>query len=256
MIDQANQRIIDTYLSWLRRGFEVGEHGGVIELTTPFLDRHNDHLQVYVIHNGASMVLSDDGYTIGELEMSGVDLTTPKREKLLQEVLRGFGVKVSEDGELLIDSTPDRLGQQLHMLIQAMLAVDDMFMLAKPRVASFFLEDVQHFLDAHDIRYTSRVKISGKSGFDHAIDFLIPKSKMAPERILQAINSPDKRNIESHLFVMSDTREARGRGSMVFALLNDSEQAVGRGVLSALEAYGVKPALWSQREALIPELTH
>lgn len=254
MIAQASQRIIEDYLRWLRRQLTVDVLDGAVELTTPFLDRHNDHMQVFVVKQGNSLVLSDDGYTVSELEMAGVDLTTPKREKLFEEVLRGFGVKIGGDGELFIEATADRTGQQLHMLIQAMLAVDDMFMLAKPRVASFFLEDVQQFLDAHDVRYSSRVKITGKSGYDHAIDFLIPKSRKAPERIVQAINYPDKRNIESYLFVLSDTREARGIDSKTFAVLNDSEQSVSRNVIAALEAYNVVPARWSQRDDLIGEL--
>jgi hypothetical protein len=60
-----------------------------------------------------------------------------------------------------------------------MLAVNDMFVMAQPRVASFFFEDVRNFLDSQDIRYTARVKLAGKSGYDHGIDFLIPSRRSA-----------------------------------------------------------------------------
>lgn len=41
------------------------------------------------------------------------------------------------------------------------------------------------------IRYTPKVKFTGKSGYDHLFDFVIPKSRQQPERIIQAINRPN-----------------------------------------------------------------
>ena len=139
-----------------------------------------------------------------------------------------------------------------------MLAINDMFVMAQPRVASFFFEDVQNFLDSHDIRYTARVKLAGKSGYDHGIDFLIPKSRKRPERILQAIASPKKENISSYLWVLSDTRAARAvapeADAESYAFLNDQEQAVGGDVVEALTAYGVIPALWTHRAEYVEAL--
>ena len=59
----------------------------------------------------------------------------------------------------------------MHSLIQAMISINDMFVMAQPRVASFFWEDVRDYLDQHDVRYNPRVKISGRSGYDHAVLF-------------------------------------------------------------------------------------
>ncbi len=49
-------------------------------------------------------------------------------------------------------------------------------------VLSLFYEDVVTWLDLHEIRYTPKVKFTGKSGFDHLFDFVIPKSRSSPER--------------------------------------------------------------------------
>ena len=106
-----------------------------------------------------------------------------------------------------------------------MLAVNDMFMMSQPRVAGFFWEDVRDFLDAHDVRYASRIKLTGKSGFDHGVDFLIPHSKLRPERIVQVINAPSKNSIGAYLFSLGDTREARARVSEAYAALNDQSRA-------------------------------
>ena len=249
------QKLIDAYVGWLRQGLSAEDLGEVCELTTPFLDRHNDHLQVYATRRNGSIILSDDGYILADLRTSGLEVDTPKRKMVLESILDGLGVR-SEDGQLLVEASNGNLGQRLHSLVQAMLAINDLFVMGQPRVASFFFEDVRNFLDSHNVRYTSRVKLSGKSGYDHAIDFLIPKSSRRPERILQAIAAPKKDNIFAYLWTLSDTRAARSREAEAesYAFLNDQEQPVGGDIIEALGAYRVKPAIWSQREIYVDEL--
>jgi len=241
------QQLIEAYLAWLREGLSVEGLDGACELTTPFLDRHNDHLQVYAVKKGGAILLSDDGYVLSDLRMTGLDLNTPKRKAILETVLLGFGVR-EEAGQLVVEASQSTLGQRLHSLVQAMLAVNDMFVMAQPLVATLFFEDVRLFLDQHAVRYSPRVKITGRTGFDHAIDFLIPRSGQRPERFVQTINAPNRNTIGTCLFVLSDTREARGEESEAYAFLNDRDREVGGDVIEALEAYGVTPALWSRRD--------
>lgn len=246
---QECQKLIDAYVEWLRKGLSVDALEGACELTTPFLDRHNDHLQVYAIKRNGIIELTDDGYVLSDLRTSGLDIDTPKRRDVLQAVLNGFGIQLDkETGNLLVEASERNVGQRLHSLVQAMLAVNDMFVMAQPRVASFFWEDVRAFLDEHDVRYSPRVKLAGRTGFDHPIDFLIPRSRAQPERLIQAINAPNKNTIGSYLFVLTDTREARGPDSKAYAFLNDADREVGGDVVEALESYEVVPALWSRRE--------
>lgn len=241
------EKLIEAYVQWLRKGITAETVEKACELTTPFLDRHNDHLQIYAVKRDGKIVLSDDGYVLSDLRTSGLDLNTPKRKAILESVLNGFGVR-TEGNQLLVEASQRNLGQRLHSLVQAMLAVNDMFVMAQPRVFSFFWEDVRTFLDEHEVRYSPRVKISGRSGFDHAIDFLIPKSKSRPERFVQAINAPNKNTISTYLFALGDTKQARGNDAEAYAFLNDQEQEVGGDVIEALEAYEVNAALWSMRE--------
>lgn len=175
----------------------------------------------------------------------------------MDSVLNGLGVRV-ENNQLIVEASPKNLGQRLHSLVQAMLTVNDMFVMAQPRVASFFFEDVRAFLDSHDIRYTARVKLAGKSGYDHGLDFVVPKSRTRPERLLQAIAAPKKDNISAYLWTLSDTRSARAADSAqegeAYAFLNDQEQSVGGYVIEALHAYRVIPAQWSERNNYVPAL--
>jgi len=90
--------------------------------------------------------------------------------------LNGFGVQ-QRDNALEVHASPDNFALRKHNLVQAMLAVNDMFYLAVPMVASLFYDDVVAWLDVHDVRYTPKVKFTGKTGYDHLFDFVITKSR-------------------------------------------------------------------------------
>lgn len=253
MIDEI-QQLLDDYMAWLRDRTtlrQVNEEW--IEITSPYLDRHNDYIQIYVKRQNGGYLLTDDSHTIQDLQQSGCILDSPKRQSLLNMTLNGFGVQFNQ-GALEIHASEDNFALRKHNLLQSILAINDLFYLAVPMVASLFYEDVVTWLDVHQIRYTPRIKFTGKSGFDHLFDFVIPKSEMRPERILQAINKPSRDTAQSLAFSWLDTKEVRSPESRAFAVLNDSEHDVTSSILDALRSYEVAPILWSKREDAIGEL--
>ena len=186
------EKLLNDYRVWLQDKTTLRElRGDWIEITTPYIDRHNDALQIYARRHNGGYLLTDDSYTIHDLEASGCNLNTEKRQDLLKMTLNGFGVKLNREA-LEIHASPENFPLRKHNLIQAILAVNDLFYLAKPVVESLFFEDVIAWLDANEIRYTPKVKFTGISGYDHLFDFVIPKSRKQPERILQAINRPTR----------------------------------------------------------------
>lgn len=247
------QELLDRYLLWLKDKTALRQVQDWIEITTPYLDRHNDYLQIYVKRNNGGYILTDDGHTIGDLQQSGCELESKKRKDLLALTLNGFGVKLENDA-LVIHAFPDNFALRKHNLVQAMLAVNDLFYLAVPMVSSLFLEDVTSWLNIHEVRYTPRVKFAGKSGYDHMFDFVIPASKNYPERIIQAINRPSRDTAQSFAFSWIDTKDVRPANSLSYAFLNDSDHAPVLPVVDALTNYGVKPVLWSNREKVKEEL--
>lgn len=252
MIEEV-QRLMDQYLAWLKDRTTLRQIDDFVEVTTPYLDRHNDYLQFYVRRNKNGFVLTDDGYVIGDLRRSGCKLETAKRRDLLRMTLNGFGVQFDHD-ELMVHATPENFNLRKHNLVQAMLAVNDLFYLAEPMVTSLFLEDVTAWLELHDIRCTPNVKFTGKSGYDHLFHFVIPKSRRAPERIVQTINKPSRDTAEALAFAWVDTKEVRPTDSRALAFLNDSDQKLSATVIDALTSYEVKPVLWSERDNVEQEL--
>lgn len=252
MIEEV-RNLMDQYLAWLKEKTTLREVNEYVEVTTPYLDRHNDYLQFYVKRNKGGYILTDDAYTIEDLKRTGCKLDTPKRQDLLRMTLNGFGVQMEREA-LVVHATSENFNLRKHNLVQAMLAVNDLFYLSVPMVASLFLEDVTAWLDLHEIRYTPKAKFTGKSGYDHLFDFVIPKSRRAPERILQTMNRPSRDTAQAVAFSWIDTKEVRPPDSQAFTFLNDTESTPSAAVIEALRNYEVRPVLWSERETVREEL--
>ena len=248
------QKLMNDYVAWMKEKTTLREvNGSWVKITTPYLDRHNDALQIYARRENGGLLLTDDSYIIHDLESSGCTLGTGKRQELLKMTLNGFGVKLNNEA-LEIYASPDNFPMRKHNLIQAMLAVKDLFYLAQPMAASLFYEDVIAWLEENDVRYTPKAKFTGTSGYDHLFDFVIPKSRKQPERIVQAINRPTRDTAESFMHKWSDTREVRSPDSKAYAVLNDREQTIPSGVIDAFRNYAIKPVPWSHRNEVVTEL--
>jgi hypothetical protein len=248
------EKLLNDYRAWLQDKTTLRElRDEWVEITTPYLDRHNDALQIYARRHNGGYLLTDDSYTIHDLEASGCNLNTEKRRDLLKMTLNGFGVRLNSEA-LEIHASPENFPLRKHSLIQAILAVNDLFYLAKPVVESLFFEDVIAWLDANEIRYTPKVKFTGISGFDHLFDFVIPKSRKQPERILQAINRPTRDSAQTFIYAWGDTREERPQESKAYAILNDVEQSISAGVMDAFRNYSINPVPWTNRAEVVTEL--
>ena len=98
------------------------------------------------------------------------------------------------------------------------------------------------------------MQFSGKSGYHHQFDFVIPKSPKQPERIVQTISRPSKSEAEAVVFKWFDTKETRSPDSKMYAILNDFEHGVPTGVLEAMGNYGIASVPWGQRDTIVNDL--
>jgi hypothetical protein len=246
--------LVDRYAEWLRDKSVLRQiNSEYVEITTPYLDRHNDYLQIYVKKDDGGFLLTDGGETIEDLRSSGCDLETKKRRDLLAATLNGFGIH--RDGDrLLVRANTHTFPLRKHNLVQGILAINDLFYLAIPVVKSLFLEDVAAWLDSHEIRYTPRVKFTGKSGYDHFFDFVVPSSRQAPERVLRAVAQPGRDIAEALAFAWVDTKEVRATSSKFYAFLNDEERPPSPAILDALRSYEIVPVPWTARDSVRPSL--
>ena len=242
------ERLAQEYAEWLRQNLKTQVQGEVCVIASPFVDHHRDFLQIAIRSTDSGLLLTDDGYVIRDLQISGLEIETERRQQALHEILRSFGITL--DGQELQILTPrEEFPQAKHNLIQAMLAVGDLIHLAQPTVIAVFKEDVERYLRIREVSFVTDVKLTGSSGFDHSFDFVVGESRRRPERYLRAISSPTRERIVEMMFAWQDLRDARPRNSLAYAILNDQERSVSRPLLDALDKYQIGVIPWSDREA-------
>lgn len=237
----------EKYVKWLEDEITVNKLGEYLEITSPFLDRYNDYLQVYAkLETDEEITLTDDAYIINNLKMSGIDINSAKRKQLLESFLNKYSVKLDNDA-LIIKSGIEDFPQKILFLMQAMLNIDDMFMLSQNKVASIFLEDVTDFLNKKDIFYSKDVNFIGKSGFLYSYEYLLQRTKDKPERLCKVINNPNKQNFQNTIFMWNDTKETRDRDSQLIVFLND-ENRIDPSIITGFKNYEVNTIPWTERE--------
>lgn len=246
----------EDYLKWLHDNISECEVGkNIYRITFPFLDRNNDCTEIYIKVEDGKYTLTDDGETLDELELSNFNLfASQKRTDIFNHILMAHGVKKSDQNELYIECYEDDLPQMKHLLTQCMIKVSDLFYTARGTVQSLFIEDVQSYLDRKDIRYSQDISFRGLSGLDTNYDFVIPKSRKAPERIIKVVNNIDQLQTNSILFLWQDTSQARKNPSTLYVFLQDTGKKIPSSVLTSMIKYGVVPVQWSKRNDYIKEL--
>ena len=248
------KRLLDDYWRWLRDNTVLKADGNDwAVITTPFLDRHNDFLEIYVRRDGNGFLLTDTGAVIRDLDMSGCPVIRTRREKLLRTV-RGFGVALDDDA-LCVHCTSQDFGQKKHALVQAMLSVDDLFYTVDaPKGARIFSTEVSDWLTSKRIRNTPEVSFPSRSGFTYKMDFVIPAFDDAPERILKVYNSVNTTNARMAILAKYETEDSRPHESRYYAVMNDSK-GIGSEVTTALNNCHITVLPWSRRDDFIEELS-
>ena len=244
---------IENYLSWIRSNSAQKRIGNFEEITTPFIDSHNDHIQFYVTRSDRGFILTDDGYTINDLEMCGCDVKSKKRKEYIHQIAESLGVSI-KDGSIITEATESDIACKQHMMIQAMLKISDMFLTTSSRVKGLFFEEVDSFFEENDIRNTPSIMMMGQSGLSHRFDFVIPASKKMPERIVTTLNTPSKQNVQAAIFAWNDVIKTRSSHSKGYIVLNDIKKAPTSEIFNAIKNYDLVPLPWKQRHNFIEEL--
>lgn len=115
------QELLNRYYEWVRCPSVRPVSDGWTEVTTQYVDRHGDHVQVYVRRDGDRYRMRDDGFSgLGSLKVDA----DPPWNGIVAETLRGFGIRQTADGGLEVEATAEDFAARLHGLIQSILAMD------------------------------------------------------------------------------------------------------------------------------------
>lgn len=216
------QEMIESYPKWLAERITIRHADEYEEITTPFLDRHNDWISLYVKEvDDDDFLITDGGYVLGDLANCGVTLETDKRLSILQTNLRGFGVDLV-DKELTVHATKSTFPQKKHNLIHAILATGDMVYLSTSTTAQVFAEDVKQWMREHNVMFNEDVDIRGKTGMLHRFEIEIPPPSSAyPELFIQSCNTPSVQWTKALTLDWCDVKE--GRNAQLFVISKENK---------------------------------
>lgn len=242
---------INQYYSWLKdKTFtRLDEQTGWIAVSTPFIGLFNDPIEIYLKKNGETIMLSDDGATLRNLELAGANVTrSPKRKEWLDFILLNYGI-VLQNNELCVSAKLTDFPQKKHNLICAISEISDMEITAKHVISSLFREDVKQLLDDQNIIYTPQFITKGSTGIEFTFDFQIAGREK--ELVLKSFNSLNKINVPNFLFSLDDIRPIREKSSgkelLSLAVINDIEKDIKPEFVNALQSKNTDIIFWSER---------
>ncbi|MDY6856664.1 MAG: DUF1829 domain-containing protein [Thermodesulfobacteriota bacterium] len=248
------EKLLESYYKWLKDNTVI-EHNYNTKwslISTPFVGIFNDMLEIYIKVDGDTVLFSDDGITLNNLETIGVNiLKSRQRRQIFDGILFNFGLKLT-GRELQTNCTISDFPKRKHLFLEALIEINDMFMLSKENVASVFKDDVEEYLNELGIIYTKDFKFTGVSGIDFNFDFLIAGRHV--EMVLRAINYLNKTTLTTFLYAWDDIITTRKNVSKkdvsAIAIVNDDEKRIIKPeYLDALKIKRADYILWSERNS-------
>lgn len=240
---------INEYFDWLKKETVVKDVGEWIEESTPFLDSHNDSIQIYIKLLGSGEILmSDDGNTLRDLDFMPSNVKKQRLE-IINHCLKRYGID-REGDELITYANIDTIYQKRHFFLQCIMSINDVMLPPNVKISNkeAYAKTVKSFFEEKKISYVSNIGIVGKSGISHSVDFIIPKRENSPEKIISTLNKPDLQHAKISTFNLIDIREGREDSSEQIVLLNDIDKEVRDNTLEIFKHYEILPIKWSERD--------
>lgn len=116
------QKHIDEYLVYLKKEITYSNAGKYYEINLPFLDNNNDYLQFYVKEEAQQIYFTDDGQTLYDLEMNGINLTNPIIINQIKFILSKYNAML-EGKEIISETLEKDFAKSMHMFIQCLIKI-------------------------------------------------------------------------------------------------------------------------------------
>lgn len=252
-MDWIKQKI-DEYCQWLRNNTDVRKDLGTewYSLSTPFIGLFNDHVEIFVKREGTNILISDDGWTLDNLSMVGVDFNrSEKRRKILDNILNTYGVTL-QGSELIVKANDKDFPMKKHALVSAIMNINDLEVLSSNKVNSFFQDDVQTYLDSREIIYSPSIILKGLSGLDYNFNFQIAGRKS--ELVIKTYETIKQDNVTSFLYCVQDVQNNRrlltDKKFRSLLIINDEIREPSSKLIEVLTEKEVEVAKWSEKDKI------
>lgn len=251
MLDSS---LIDSYLAWLKQQYQVNKLADSEEIVTPFTNSLGDNITIYVSSNDdGTIVLTDDFDTLGDLEMMGLNLLSPSRQRYLRNVLHNYKIQ-KKDGELFITGKKEDFPQMKQNLIQAIIRIDDLFLARKENNLTVFKDDVYSYLDNNDFGGLKTYRPDGRSGNHYVIDYTIPRRNNRPFRFINFSNASSFATIATASAMYGDIsngNEYNLSNSEFVIIYNSNQASPSEKSLNLASQFNLKMIPWADKQEIL-----
>lgn len=148
--------------------YTCSEVNGFVRIRTPYLYPDGDVIDLFL--KPETQTLSDLGETLRWLDMQTFRQSLSKKQDwFLQDSLVTYGLELF-DGMLLV-RVRDDLAEAITRLAQGTIAVANLWLLNRTRLAGTLNDEIAELLDDHQIRYQRDIKVVGRSTRSWRMDF-------------------------------------------------------------------------------------
>ncbi len=196
-----------------------------VSLSFPFHFASNHRIEVVVTHATKNeYIISDSARIMTELRASG-QVITKKLHERLEELGKAAGLRVIRE-YLILDSTKEKLGDNIQVFLEAAKTIGDVYFVHKERGINDreIVARVKSVLDAENVVYQEKFSLNGEIE-PHRFNFYVPPNG-ANALALAVLSSQNTHNAaQVWAFKTEDVkRQPINRGLRV-GIVYDTEQA-------------------------------
>lgn len=254
-IQQNTQSLLNEYFNFYQQKYSIRELKKASEIITPFTNHLNDRIALYVeFLPDDKLRLSDDGITLNELEMLGIDITSATRTKILNSILKNYQLAISEDVIYTIAESPSQFSQKKLNMIQGLLSVYDILFTSRENSKSIFQEEVFDYFFENDFGGTEQPKLVGASGITHSVDYSLGATKKRPQILFKFLNTPTFTEVAAQKYVSDDLKKGleKPRIDVKYVIIgNDRKQNIPQKSVEASRDMGIDLIPWSLKEKIL-----
>ncbi|KRL14645.1 hypothetical protein FD09_GL000299 [Schleiferilactobacillus perolens DSM 12744] len=246
---------ITDYTMWLRKQYHVESLPDGDEVTTPFTNSLGDNIQLFMIPStkDGEFLLTDEGNTINDLELLGINMNNDTRSELLSSIVQQYQVSLDKEGVLSVSGPIKNFPVLKQHLLQAVLRIDDLSQTRKGVVSNIFRQEVGDYLSKNEFEVLPNYPIQGRTGNPYHIDYAIGGTESKPLRLIQVVPRPsfDRVAAESVTFDDIKKNEALNSHRITYTIIfNDETSKVSKSAYNIASRYGTEIVPWSDKKQL------
>ncbi|MFC6170077.1 DUF1828 domain-containing protein [Loigolactobacillus jiayinensis] len=246
-------KMLDDYANWLRTQYKIKSIGAADEITTPFVNSIGDNMRIYVQSLSNNRIqLSDDGITIEDLELSGIDLSD-SRKSIINNIKRQFSIDQLDD-VLSVSGSVNDFPNMKQRLTSAILKVSDLAYTKKSNIDKMFFEEVYKYFETNDFGGLPHYAVEGKSGVKHNLNYVIPARNDKPFKIIDFQNRITKNDVMIGAYKyrdINDSSEYFSKNIAYSIIYNDSEMNASDTSQKIAYDSGITIYTWSDKKQLL-----